>query len=284
MINTDSYYEIGAGHVFNQDYADSGFFTTPENGKKYYYAVVSDGCSGSKDSDIGARWMAKNFPIVARAALMGETSVSLRENIEHVLVEKMKSEERLWSIAGEAYDATLVAVIYDETLDVLHSFAWGDGHILLVAKEGVSFLTSIKYRSNAPYYLSYRVSVDREMRYEEFFGNNYADVTYNLLTDENIVRVVEKDEFKKKFVYDEVPGASKLIKHALVMTDGVETYHRKFDVDTTMSMRNVFSQFSQYKNTHGEFVKRRMQKVKSFAEKEEWQHFDDISVATISLV
>ena len=278
-MNADSYYEQGAGHIFNQDYAAHGTFLADD--RNYWYAVVSDGCSSSPDSDIGARFLAKSFPEAARIALTGETSVSLRENIEHILVEKM-GQGMGFPLRPSAYDATLVALVYDEFRDVLHSFAWGDGKILYIHRAEHNVLVDIDYESNAPFYLSYRQDVGREILYEETFGMEYARVTKSFIESDRLEEYVEGRMFKQKFIHFTTPEARKYVKFASVFTDGVGTFHKKDNASESIPLHNVYNQLTQYKNTHGEFVKRRMQKVKQFATKEGWQHFDDIGVATIS--
>ncbi len=59
-MHADSVYVIGDGHQVCEDYARSGCFSDmwiSEDGLRsaVHYALVSDGCSGSKDTDIGSR-------------------------------------------------------------------------------------------------------------------------------------------------------------------------------------------------------------------------------------
>lgn len=280
MINADSYYEIGSGHTFNQDYADSGFFDA--GGSRYYYAVVADGCSGSKDSDIGARILAKTFAIAAKAAFSGVSSFSVQENIQNALIERI--ELGIEGVSSEAFDATVVGIVYDQKNDTLHQFMWGDGHIMLARAGSPSQVTSVKYDSNAPFYLSYKTDVGREILYEQHFGEAYGTLSRLLVVeDKHVVDVIEAKQYKVRNFYEVIPKASTIMDFAMVMTDGVDTYHHKTDVNKPAPMHNIFNQYALYKNTHGEFVKRRMLKVKQFVEKEGWQHFDDISVATISI-
>jgi len=59
-MHADHHYEIGSSHVACEDYAMSG---TQEG---LTYAILSDGCSASKDSDVGARILCH----LAKSALM----------------------------------------------------------------------------------------------------------------------------------------------------------------------------------------------------------------------
>lgn len=280
MINSDSYYEIGAGHTFCQDYAMSGKFV--QNNNQYHYAIVCDGCSGSTDSDIGARWLAKNFAKAVQFAIAEGTNLPLHERIQAYFLANMNSAIKEMAVNMEAFDATVVAILYDEVDDALHSFVWGDGKVFYKYKTEHGYLTDIGYLSNAPYYLTYRNHADRDARYEATFGNLYADIAGYVVKDDALIHLPEAFRSKQKFHYEKYSKASETLAFASVFTDGIDTYHRKDDVDILLPKANLYNQLTQYKNIHGEFVKRRMQKVKQFCQKEGWQHFDDISVATIT--
>ena len=50
-MNKDSFFKIGSTHNICQDYAISG----RDEHYKVDYAIISDGCSGAEDTDIGSR-------------------------------------------------------------------------------------------------------------------------------------------------------------------------------------------------------------------------------------
>ncbi len=280
MINSDSYYEIGAGHIFCEDYATSGQII--HNNSTYHYAVVSDGCSSSKDSDIGSRWLARNFPKAVKLALT-HPKEEFQSRVQEFLVSSLQQGMEQFSAPLNTFDATLVAIVYDRLNDELHSFAWGDGKIFYKYRnDETGYLTDIGYVSNAPYYLTYRQDIEREMRYEAYFGKLYADILGYVVKPDGVVFLPETAKSFQRFHYEKFPAVSSTLSFASVFTDGIDTFHMKGDVDIQMAKHNIYNQLTQYKNFHGEFVKRRMQKVKSFCQKEGWQHFDDIAVATIS--
>lgn len=281
MINTDSYYEIGAGHVYCQDYADSGTFVNEAKDNLYHFAIVCDGCSGSKDSDIGARWLAKNFPVIAKVAV--DMKGTIQDNIRTLLLQAMTKGIAEMNVKNQAFDATLVALLYDQKLDTLHTFVWGDGKVFYKFKDRENgTLTDIGYVKNAPYYLSYLLNPNPEGLYSSMFGTMFADVTFNVVTPDALILTPERGLNFQKSYYECLKDASKILSFASVFTDGVDTYHVKDDVNKIMPRHNIFNQLTQYKNLHGKFVERRMQNVKKFCQKEGWQHFDDVSVSTIT--
>lgn len=282
-IDTDSYYEIGAGHTYCEDYADSGVINTGDN--LYHYAIVCDGCSGSKGSDIGARVLAKKFPSCFKLALQAhkETGTKLDEILGYFLSISIKYASETLVVPMEAFDATLVATVYDQLNDTLHSFAWGDGKIYYKFKGEHGHLIDIGYMKNAPFYLSYKAIPHGEAKYESAFGTSYADVIQSLVKSDGIVMLQEANKYQQKSFYEKYIEASKTISFVSVFTDGIDTYHSKNDVNTLIPRHNLFNQLTQYKNRQGDFVERRMNKVKQFCQKEGWQHFDDIAVSTIML-
>lgn len=52
-LTPDAFFTIGKTHTVCQDYAHAGFIP----GTDQAYAIVSDGCSGSPDTDFGSRFM-----------------------------------------------------------------------------------------------------------------------------------------------------------------------------------------------------------------------------------
>ncbi len=293
MLNTDSYYEIGAGHMFCQDYADHGSFKI--DGERFRYAVVCDGCSGScrpdenkrmsvNNTDIGARVLAKAFPIAFEEAYFRKKNEVTTETLADFVAESLIRviSNGLLGLPLEAFDTTLVAVVYDEAKDVLYSFAWGDGKIFCKYKAEHGFMTDITFSSGAPYYLSYKVNPQNDAVYENKFGDKYADVVPYIVKNDGIIEIRQNSKFKQKSFFEELTEASKIVAHACVFTDGIDTFRNKDDANKVMPKHNVFEQLTQYKGTHGEFVKRRMNAVKKFCQKEGWQHFDDISVAAIT--
>lgn len=294
MINTDSYYEIGAGHMFCQDYATHGKLIL--EGKEYHYAVVSDGCSGSKDSDIGARIMARAFYHAIRYAFLLRDEYkdeNIFENVKSRLLGSINPEIlNTLNTTLEAFDATVIGTVYDVSADTIYTFGWGDGNVYYRYKDSMpvesksklqGFLTSISYVKNAPFYLSYLKDAQREQNYETRFGKMYADIIQHLILDTHSVALINDAKSYQKFFFEKFEKASTMLTSVSVFSDGVDTYHKTDDVNTVMPKHNVFNQLTQYKTTHGEFVKRRMLMLKKFCNKDGWQHFDDVSAATISL-
>lgn len=285
MPNTDSYYGIGAGHVFCQDYTTHGNLTI--GGKEYFYAVVSDGCSGSVDSDIGARVLAKAFPSAIRYALAVGEDDKIVSRIKERLYLAM--DAALFNVKEEAFHATLLATFYDVAADTLHTFGWGDGVIIYRSKpspdipSSTGYVTEISYASNAPFYLAYQKDPVAVQNYERQFGDKYAMVAPHILTSDKFIRIVQDTKLGEKSYYEVFKDASKVIAGIVLCSDGVTTFRKCENANQLMPASQVYNELINYKSLNGEFVKRRLTTFKKFCQKEGWQHFDDISVAAINL-
>lgn len=263
-ITCDSYYTIGSTHQFCQDYADSG------EREDFIHACISDGCSSSKDSDIGARYLAKCFPLAVSSNLFTFGHFA-GETIEHKMVAKLANFE----FDPENLDATLLSLVYDKKSDQLFIYAWGDGQIYLKYKEGSTQSYKISYKTNAPYYLSYRHGNKTE-QYEKEFGVEYATIVEQW---DNPQTPCLKFEHWGKNLFRIIENASKTLDFAAVMSDGVESF-----LPDGASKELAQNEFLNFKSLNGEFVKRRFQGFKRYCDKNAVTHYDDLSLAAISFV
>jgi len=283
MIKTDSYYEIGAGHIFCQDYAKSGSFIVDD--KRYHYAIVADGCSNSMDTDVGARVLTYHFINAARFLIRNGQIDSLKVELGLAILDGTFSLPWNRMFPDETLlDSTIVALLYDELNDNLYSFCWGDGSLYFKYKSNDGYLTKISFDSNAPFYLSYLRNAERRQEYERVFGTKFGTRAGYIVTPTHLTEVPETVESGVKFHYEKYSDASKNLAFASVFSDGIDTFHKKDNSNMTMANHVLFGELGGYKNFHGEFVKRRMIAFKRQCAKDGWQHFDDISVATINFI
>ena len=262
-ITHDSHYTIGSTHQYCQDYADSG------EREDFVYACISDGCSSSKDSDIGARWLCKNFSFVEEFGTKARP-----EGMEVGLINNLKYAFPYGVFGETCLDATLLGLVYDKKSDQLFVYAWGDGQIHLKYKDGRTVNYSISYKTNAPYYLSYRLG-DKTEQYEKEFGLDYAIIRETVNNAET-----EFGLFGQKNFFKVIENASKTLDFAAVMSDGMES----FMFPLSLNKQIVQKEFLNFKSLNGEFVKRRFQGFKRYCAKESVTHYDDLSLAAISFV
>lgn len=278
MISIDSYYEIGAAHVFCQDHALHG--AEEYKGRRYFWVALSDGCSSTQNSDIAARAMTAAFRQVMYS---GEVQGG-EKDAQETLLHNMSNVGFCLGMRADQLDATLGGFVLDETEDVLHSFLWGDGSILYKYHNGDSYLTDVRYKSNAPFYLSYLRNESRRAAYVKQFGYDYGTRQGYIVTPTKVEAVPETLATGIKFHYERYPDISKNLLFVSLFSDGIDTFHKKDDANLTMARHVLLSELAGYKSFHGEFVKRRMLAFKKQCARDGFIHDDDISVATIAFL
>lgn len=246
-MNTDHYTEIGSTHIVCQDYALSGSY------KNMAYAIVSDGCSSSKHSEIGAQILCH----CAKYYLQYLAYKVTKKVFGDLIIKRASQIASMYNLPKSALDATLiVAYMIDDRATVV---AYGDGYIKMLF-DGFSLVYNLSYSMEAPAYLSYLLNQEKYNTYLKEFKDN------KFLIDEDPDPDSPYTHFDTSF-----PG----VKAVLISSDGINSYHKNAE------KIDVKKDFSSYKRTTGEFVKSNMLFHKRKMQKEGIQHHDDISVAVI---
>lgn len=278
-MNSDCYFEIGHSHTICQDYALTGKINDVLS-----YAIISDGCSSSPLVDVGARLLAhsaKEYLITRYSNHSGHPNVDPYELGLAVIVSAAKNSQML-SLPLEALDCTLIVTLLSE--ETTQTFFYGDGGLIMKDKDFSSYL-EIEFESGAPFYLSYLLSPKREEAYKKQYGCKALIKHYRLEVDELLDRdiiavenVNSGDFFRALTIIN-----SCSLDFSVIMSDGVKTYqtHNEHGIAQPFSLSNALNQIIAYKGFKGQFVERRMKRMKKECEKDGITHYDDISVAAI---
>ena len=259
MIQTDTFLTIGSTHSVCEDYIISG-------DNPYPYIILSDGCSTSKNTDMGSRilcHLAKQYLLYRKddyrfpALDYNEMGLWIIHNAELVV--------RQLGIHRSCLNATLmIAYVYDNRY---HIYTYGDGCMALQTKEGNLTITELEFTKNAPYYLSYRIDPEA------------MDAFHNLKQDLIIKNNINGVQFENKYAYDYknlfiLPCDD--YPRILLCSDGFSSFmsHKINPVGTEV----VGKEFLAYKSTKGEFLKRRLKRALKNYSKNCIEHFDDLSV------
>jgi len=289
-MNSDSYFEIGASHLVCQDYALSGC----SDDKRLYYTIISDGCSGSKNSEIGAQILchiAKYYLLMFyRNEIVERSDFSILKKLLQESIYKRAEELRiLYNLDSTDLDATLfISCMIDEPLILEkissirnYVFCWGDGFILCNYPEQIEGY-QIEYESGAPFYLSYL----NKMRFESYkksFDNSKMIIKHFKIKD-NSFEIMEENFFDffhwpsydlSQLKYDN----TNLMKSIVISSDGLSTF--KDENKKLIPMKNMVNEFLGYKRITGEFVKSNMLFMRRRHQHEKKTHFDDISCGII---
>jgi len=283
-MNTDSYYEIGSSHIVCEDYAIDGFFS-----EDVAYAIVSDGCSSSPDTDIGARIMARSLADHFRGKIQqGET---WEPSFDFVISNANVVCSKMFGMQSNSLDATLVMALVSKRKGRNFAGIWisGDGGAFVQFKDGSSWFCHVVFESGAPYYQSYKLDHNRQIAYINKWPDDLKRIKTNTTLKgkdpaprEHTIGFNQEDVCMGTFdLYHENFTAE--IEFISVFSDGIESYSKATDDAKKIPPEEIANRLCAYKNFKGEFVKRRMNRVKRDCVKEDISHYDDISCATIVL-
>jgi hypothetical protein len=166
-------------------------------------------------------------------------------------------------------DATLI--IAYEIDNIIKVFMYGDGVIFTKEKDIITS-KKIDFTGNAPYYLSYLIDDFRH----ELYHNEKHDMT---ITTENI-----NEGTIEHFAYDypsEFTFQKRDIDCLMIASDGMFSFIVEDPVDPRIiPVSDLISDFMSFKNTKGEYLKRRLNKALKKLNKNGINHYDDLSVGS----
>jgi len=272
-MHSDSFFFIGKQHSVCQDYARA---SVGENGP---FAILSDGCSGSPDTDFGARILVQLFATEVHNFTNLETTIAT-EAAFRLGGQAAKLQLKELQLPENSLDATLMmaAVFSDHaTINVI-----GDGVVAFIDDDNEIEIIEIEYPSGAPRYLSYWIDDDRHELYKKEFGTKAIAKRYILESSSP-----ETEDDHSSMVYN-IALNSQSCTAVVLLSDGVHSFQRPVETDTGRTFepvptRQVLQELLAYKSYKGEFVKRRTKRFIKEMQKRGWVNNDDLSVAAIYL-
>lgn len=272
-MHADTFFTGGTGHKVCQDYARSGRMLV--DGR--VYAIVSDGCSSSPDTDVGARVLS----LSAAACIEGNlpwrnTPDSLRpRDIALIAMGRVPPP-----LSIRCLDATLL--IAEETLDGVRVWVCGDGVIVARERESGKLAVLDFDCGGYPTYLTYTVDENRMAR---FLEEGHGKRTVRKLQDGENHLLLEDFPFKEPYRGGAYVFEAPLQNFDFValLSDGIHSFQQKGTLDSIPAFK-VIERLMAFKSMTGEFITRR---AKRFLQKEcaelGWSHYDDFSIAGISM-
>lgn len=278
-MNSNAFFTIGKIHTVCEDYARAGDL----NG--YAYAILSDGCSSSKDTDIGARLLVANA-----TRLMHRKIFSIKE-IGETAAGHARDSLGFPDIESTCLDATLFIATENPDKSVTAA-AFGDGFIIARSREKVIESYRIDF-DNIPAYPSYLLSNSRQRTYVEQGCSNRL-ISLQLIVEGLIVKetftnseifINSKGEITPKFLdwaYFSVDFQKDKYDLVLLASDGIDSFTDKDGHPVPVGQ--IIKELTDIKTFNGEFIVRRMKTfLHKFCTANGWQHYDDVSVAAIYL-
>ncbi len=200
MLHYDYYYTAGITHQVCEDFVTQGDNPTP-------FIVLSDGCSASEHSDIGAKilthaskyllanathWPLDYFPF-------GQQLISKALNIAEQL-----------QLPPSVLDATVMLGFLQQNNIMV--YVYGDGCILLKDNADNIRTIEIAFTHNAPYYLTYWNDAQRRQKYAHCEANPL------LLIDSSVNKQSEPKPFETQLAFSFPLNQFKMVA---IASDGV---------------------------------------------------------------
>jgi hypothetical protein len=240
---------------------------------------LSDGCSSSPDTDIGARLLVR-----ALDRILIEDRTRGSDELHREAACTALGWAELIGVPAEAVDATLLSArVEGNELIVACS---GDGVIVLESPAGGLEVYAISSPSGYPFYPAYvhqperlaeMIDQRRCVKELKHFRRESPQAGFELL------EVTTSESLTEVFTLNVLD-----YKYAGIASDGLNSFFRTQPSATgnrlePVCLTEVLSRFWSFKNSHGAFVERRLKKFKKDAEARSWDHADDLSLGVIHL-
>lgn len=287
-MNSDSAFLIGATHAVCQDYAVAGIGST--NGadaapdfKSRPYVILSDGCSSSPDTDIGARLLVKAAEQVLHAAGQPpefDPAALHREAARRALVWARRA-----GLRAEAIDATLLtAHVCGDTLVVGCS---GDGVVCFESRAGTLDVYVISYASGYPVYPAYTHQPERLRALADM--TRAGDKEVKRFRRASVAEPLRLESTTQGGSLTEVFAVKAAnYRFAALLSDGVHSFYVAQQTPTSkrveaVSLDTVLGELIAFKSVRGLFVGRRVRRFVKDCEAKGWQHADDLALGALHL-
>lgn len=301
-MNCDSHFEKGHSHLVCQDYA------LHEKFEDFQFVIVSDGCSSSKDTDVGARILchvAKDYLIhyhkigILESLYQRDNLAEILLMLEPAIIKKCLELKTSLNMRSTAFDATLLIALNYKSSTV--AMGRGDGAIIFKYQDRIKYVRG-EYESGAPFYLSYKFNSDRLALYDTQFPGEFVRTYYNRKKSDTIFTIDKKDSDDYRYSslfynsrYDKEyrtenkdngdEGEIKL-ESISIASDGLFSFFYNPVVTGNSgpcNLDSIIPDYIDFKNTSDNFLKRRMRKVGSELDKIGVFHEDDLAIGTLYL-
>lgn len=286
-MNADSAFHIGSSHAVCQDYATAAAcppaaHTEAPGPLARPYVILSDGCSSSPDTDIGARLLVKAAERTLRE-LGGPPGRELGELHREAARLALKWAGAL-GLPARALDATLLTAHLDG--QEMFIGCSGDGVVCLQTWGGAVDVYSVSYPSGYPLYPAYAHQPERLLALDST-GRPRKEVRHfrSASVEERLQLCDVSDGDSPTEVF---AVSADEYKYAALFSDGIHSFSRAGRAEgggpcSPIPMESVLPELISFKNTRGAFVGRRMKRFLKDCQRQGWQHADDLTVGALHL-
>ena len=287
LMNADSTFLIGATHEVCQDYAVAGdrspaVFGGGSVSRPQPYVALSDGCSSSPDTDIGARLLVKaaQHLLLDAARLTADRLPSLHEEAARLAL----AHARLFGLRPQAVDATLLTIHLCEGSALIGCS--GDGVIALRSRGGRTDIYSVSYPAGYPLYPSY-VHQPARLRCVESNSGRVKEIKHFRSPAAGEPFQLH-DSFVSQAQVEVFAAAVSDYELVAVFSDGIHSFFTTEQTETSkrteaVAPEEVIAALLSFKSTCGAFVKRRVKRFGQDCRRKSRRHMDDLAVGVVWL-
>lgn len=268
-MNADAFFTIGHSHEVCQDYALAG------ETDDAIYAVLCDGCSSGKHTDLGARAIA--HAAVSKLSESARTFNELPHNAISALVMERASTIRNLGLPFSALLATLLVAYIQKRSLTGRILMFGDGVVAIHRAGVLKTVFHVEYTDNAPFYPFYDTHDIGADALTTLYPTNRRKMRKIMFRDDGTVETDVTTEGPMHEITTIWIDASET--SVSLLSDGVEQFR---NADTsTRDWLEVVKEATAYKSTEGQFVRRRANAMLRKMRKDQGIHDDDFSIAAI---
>ena len=274
MINIDTYLKIGDQHKICEDYVISG--ATKQGNPPLEYIILSDGCSKSNKTEMGARILCYVAQQFIRFNFIEYPFSPDYKKMGLWIIHNAEMVARNMGLNRDSLDATLMVSWIDwryAPVPFSNIYIYGDGYVISKLDKGIQ-LIQIDYRpNNAPYYLSYELDSARK-------------AAYHALKVSKIMTLIYPDgkKIEEQFAYD---TESKFLVNmqfdhtVLLASDGFGSFYKDDGPSkppAVITPQDIAPGFINFKGKKGSYLQRRASKEIKRLANDQIFHFDDLSI------
>lgn len=237
------------------------------------YIILSDGCSSSKGTDMGARLLchlAKQY-IQFRTKLPNtDTFHPDHHEMGMWIIHNAELAAKQLGLSNTALDATLIVAYEEHDKNSITVHFYGDGSVIHFSKKEMCF-GEIEYTKNAPYYLSYSIDPHRDDLFHKMAQDK---IVKSYISGQTPLQTEDRFAYDSPSVYNY--KLDEEFNGLIIASDGITSFVK--NGQGLVPPGQYINMFNTFKTTKGEFLQRRVNKLLKDLAKENIYNADDLSV------
>lgn len=226
--------------------------------------ILSDGCSSSKNTDVGARILCHQSKLHLRSQFIHSIKSFWNRDVIFPCFDVI----RQIGLNTDCLDATLIVAYIDQ--DQVKIVTYGDGsHITINKNNEINTFVSFSYDQNAPYYLSYLLNHERSQEYKRTIKNKKIETYYS---ENNSLSEMVDSSISDLSLYE-----INELSMVMITSDGIESFFNHKTGEKISSIE-VVKELIKIKSKNGDFIKRRVKRMMDDFSKKDIYNSDDLSV------